>query len=385
MIEKYVIQMIRPLLFVLVFLALGGCAPQQLQKQPRFFWPPPPGEAKIEYINFFFSDEDLLRGVDRRIEDAILGRRNPERVIKQPYSVASDGQGRIIVGDFAGKRVMILDQKSHGSRQLLEMSGVPQKVLVDKAGEIWALDGTSTIVFHFAADEKLLPELKLKGMNRASSLAVDSDRQILYLTDTPNHRICLYDYQGQLLKTVGVRGNGPLQFNYPTDLDLDRDGNLYVVDSMNARIQILSPDGTFIRSFGERGTEPGSFSTPKGIAVSPGQIVYVSDATQNKVVIFSAQGDYLLTLGGRSLYDGKNIHPGGFYFPTGIDIDANETIFIADFFNGMIHEFQYLTPDYLARNPILSADVYQPQPVDLQGDKESLPLPTKPGEEPEGK
>lgn len=366
MITKISLRLVFALLCAAVFLTLGGCGSLAVKERQRFFWPPPPAEPKIEYINFYYSDEDLLRGVDRRLETAILGKRNPQRVISNPYSVASDGKGRIFVCDFSGRKVVVLDQPNHTSRILKEMTGAPQKVLVDKEGEIWALDSINAIVYRFAVDEKLLSELKLKGIDRVASLAVDSQRQRLYLSDVPNHRICVYDYAGTLLTTFGTRGQDAGQFNYPADLDLDSAGNLYIVDTMNARIQILSPDGVFIRSFGERGTQSGSFAFAKGIAVSPSGLVYVSDSNLNKVVIFSANGDYLLTLGGYYAFDGRNVQPGGLNFPSGIDADANDTVFLADYYNGMIHEFQYLTPAFLAQQPIKAPSVYSPQPSDFQ-------------------
>lgn len=354
-------------LFAVVLLALGGCGSLAIKEQPRFFWPPPPDEPKIEYINFYYSDEDLLRGVDRRVEEAILGKRKPVRILAQPYSVASDGKGRVFVADFNGLKVTVLDFINHTTRLLQEEAkGMPQKVVVDKQGEIWVLNGEERTVYRYSADEKKIALLKLEELERAASLAVDSDRQRFYLSDVPNHRICVFNYQGTMLSTIGLRGRTPGQFNFPTDLDLDSAGNLYVLDSMNARIQVFSPEGVFIRTFGERGTATGSFAAAKGIAVSPSNLVYVSDATQNKIVIFNTAGDYLLTLGGGYVFDGKHIQPGGLNFPMGIDVDAKDTIIVADYLNGMVHEFQYLTPDYLARRPIRAGMVYRPRPADFK-------------------
>lgn len=355
------------LLVVVAVLTLCSCAPPQLIKTPRYFWPPVAGEEKVEYLRFYFSDEDLMRGVDRRLETAILGKRNPERLVNQPTTVASDGKGRIFVGDVTHNAVLVLDRTAHTFRFFGKMQGPAKKVLVDQRGEIWVLEATQMKIYHFAADEKLIGEVKITGLERVVSLAVDSERQRLYLSDTPNHRICVFDYQGTMLQSFGKRGKGPGEFNYPTDLDLDVNGNLYVLDTMNARVEVLSPEGVYLRSFGERGTASGAFAIAKGIAVSPAGLVYVTDATQNKIVIFNTNGDFLMSMGGLEIFDGKIVHPGGFYSPAGIDVDANETIFVADLFNGLIHEFQYLTPAYLALHPILAGESYQPKGVDLKG------------------
>ncbi len=367
--------LIRFLLGAVVLMILNGCSPVFQEQRPRFFWPPPPAEAKIEYINFYFSDEDLQRGVDRRLEDAILGRRLPMRLIIQPYSVASDGKGRFFVADFVGGIIHVFDITNHEYRQLAAAVAGPQKLLVDSTGEIWVLSSDKGLLLHFAADESLLPEVKLPGIGRAASFAIDRQRNRIYVTDAPQHQIRLYDLGGRFLETIGRRGSAPGDFNYPGDLDLDADGNLYIVDVMNARIQVLSPDGTPLRSFGERGTARGSFSVPKGIAVSPSGLIYVSDASQHKIVIFSSDGDYLLTIGARYVYKGEGISPGGFNFPAGMDVDANETLWVADLMNGMVHEFQYLTPEFLAKRPIREEDIYSPQAADFQRREDDALLP----------
>ena len=375
MIKYFFCPLTRPLLVVIVLLTLSGCGPLLKEERPRFFWPPPPAEAKIEYINFYFSDEDLQRGVDRRLEDAILGRNLPKRLLVQPYSVASDGRGRFFAVDLSGGILHVFDLPHHAHREMVAGFGALQKVLVDSSGEIWVLSSDKGTLLHFAADESKIEEIKLAGTGRAASFAVDRARGRIYVVDTPQHQLRLYDLQGLFLETRGTRGQEPGEFNFPGDIDLDAEGNLYIVDALNARIQILSPDGTVLRTFGERGTARGSFAVPKGIAVSPSGLVYVSDATQHKIVIFNKNGDYLLTLGGRYVFKGEGISPGGFQFPAGMDVDANETLWVADLLNGMVHEFQYLTPDYLAKRPIREEEVYRPQPSDLKEKEDEALLP----------
>lgn len=378
--DKSCPSLIRPLFFVVLLSFLGGCGPLLQEVQPRFFWPPPPAESKIEYITFYFTDEDLKRGVDWRLEDAILGRKLPERLIQQPYSVASDGRGRFFVVDFGDDSVHVFDRPRHEHRKLTTSQIGAQKVVVDSRDEIWVLNSRKGLLHHFSTNEKLLEEVKLPGTLRAASFAVDRKRDRIYVVDAMQHQLRIYDLDGLFLETIGTRGNKPGEFNFPGDIDLDADGNLYVVDALNARIQILSPAGTVLRIFGERGTARGSFSVPKGIAVSPSGLVYVSDATQHKIVIFNNNGDYLLTLGARYVFKGTGISPGGFNFPAGMDVDANETLWVADLLNGMIHEYQYLTPEYLAKKPIREDDIYRPQASDFKADGEAdalLPAPVK--------
>lgn len=360
-------------LVALIPTILCACGPLVQESRPRYFWPPPPVEPKIEYLNYYFTDEDLMRGVDRRLEEAILGRKIPQRLIVQPFSVASDGRGRLFVADLSGGIVHVFDIARHKYRVLVSgLSGL-RKVFVDDAGEIWVLDGDKKALLRYSAEEKRVAEFLLADIGRAASFAVDSSQGIIYVPDSMMHNLRLFDLNGRFLRTIGRQGALPGEFNYPGDIDLDADGNLYVVDAMNARIQILAPEGTVLRTFGERGTALGSFAVPKGIAVGPSGLVYVSDSVLHKIVIFSNDGDFLLSIGGRYVYSGDGVAPGGLNFPVGLDADANDTLWVADLFNGLVHEFQYLTSEYLAKRPIREEDIYRPTSTDyLQGEEEAL-------------
>lgn len=368
-------SLVRLLLLCLLLLSLQGCGQLQLEKRQRFFWPPPPGVPKIEYINFYFSTDDLKRGVDSRFEDAILGRRLPERLIFQPYSVASDGKERLFVADLTGGVIHVFEIENHKYRKMKEGINGLQKVFVDSYGDIWALNNVNGSVLHFSSAEKELGEIKLSGLVRASSFAVDRSRSIIYLVDTAQHQLRVYDLEGHFLRTIGKRGPLAGEFNFPGDIDLDAKGNLYIVDVLNARIQILAPDGTALKMFGERGTARGAFSIPKGIAVSPSGLIYVTDATQHKLVIFDAEGEYLLTIGARFVYTDSDMVPGGFNFPAGIDVDNSEAIWVADLMNGMVHKFQYLTPEYLTKKPILPKEIYYPSSTDFRVEDDGPLLP----------
>lgn len=364
----------RFLLFTSVICFLSGCSPLTQEQRPRFFWPAPPAEAKLEYINFYFNEADLQRGVDRRLVNAVLGETN-FRLINKPFSVASDGHGRFFVVDFKGAKIHVFDLLHHKYRELKANFLAPQKVLVDSAGDIWVLDNNDGMVHRFAANEEFIESIKLPGIKLAASFAVDRQRQRIYIVDPPQHQLHLYDLNGRHLESRGGRGSQPGEFNYPGDMDLDAEGNIYIIDTLNARIQVLSPDGMVLRFFGERGMARQSFAIPKGIAVSPSGLVYVSDATQHKIVIFNRDGDYLLTLGGRYVYTGEGISPGGFNYPAGMDVDTNETLWVADMFNGMVHEFQYLTPEFLAKNPIREDQIYRPQLSDFESSMGNALLP----------
>ena len=53
----------------------------------------------------------------------------------------------------------------------------------------------------------------------------------------------MYELEGKLIKSVGCKGNGEVQFKNPRGLDVsDRTNNIYVCDCNNNRIQILTEE-----------------------------------------------------------------------------------------------------------------------------------------------
>ena len=72
------------------------------------------------------------------------------------------------------------------------------------------------------------------------------------------------DYAGGSAKVVaparafGEPGSGPGQFNEPRGLAADSRGNLYVADTKNSRIQVFDPNGQFLRAIGVRDRATGS-------------------------------------------------------------------------------------------------------------------------------
>jgi DNA-binding beta-propeller fold protein YncE len=68
-------------------------------------------------------------------------------------------------------------------------------------------------------------------------------RGFVFISDTGNHRLVVYDQQGNYLSQIGGTGSQPGRFNEPVGLALDPDGNLYVADQGNRRVQVFSVSG----------------------------------------------------------------------------------------------------------------------------------------------
>jgi len=146
----------------------------------------------------------------------------------------------------------------------------------------------------------------------------------------------------KLLRKIGTTGHNhelttPGDFSKPSAVAVDGEGNLYVTDTMNNRIEIFDPDGQFIGAFGKAGDGPGYFGRPKGVAIDSDGHVWVADGMQDRVQVFTKEGQLLIAFGGHGLL------PGQFQGLVGITIDKKNRVFTTEIYPGRAQQFQYVT------------------------------------------
>jgi sugar lactone lactonase YvrE len=149
--------------------------------------------------------------------------------------------------------------------------------------------------------------------------------------DGKGHQVFKFSPEGKLLLTLGkagVTGEGPDVFNQPSDVVVAPSGEIFVADghdeNSNARIVKFSKDGTFIKTWGKRGTAAGEFDTPHGLAFDSRGRLFVADRGNNRIQIFDQDGKFL--------EEWKQ-----FGRPSGIYIDRNDVIYVADSESGSVN------------------------------------------------
>ncbi|MFQ5695587.1 MAG: 6-bladed beta-propeller [Terriglobia bacterium] len=276
-----------------------------------------------------------------KVVEWVAGRAEKPRLLR-PYAVAQDSQGRLIVADPGQRVVHIFDferrKYQHLSGGRRERFRSPVGVAVDARDNIYVSDSVRARIYIFNKKGKFIRALGAPDretvFRRPTGLALDPARRLLYVTDTLRHQVLVLDLGGALLRTIGRRGKGPGEFNYPTALAL-AGGTLYVADAMNFRVQALTPEGHFLSSFGRLGNRTGTFNRIKGIAADTDGNLYVVDALFETVQVFDPEGRLLYYFGSTGTGDGQ------FTLPAGIYIDPRNHIFIADSYNRRVQEFRY--------------------------------------------
>jgi len=72
-------------------------------------------------------------------------------------------------------------------------------------------------------------------------------KQNIYVMETGNHRIQVFDKQGKYLRTIGKKGQGPGEFNLLTSIDIDeRNTRIYVADKNGRRIILFDLEGNYL-------------------------------------------------------------------------------------------------------------------------------------------
>ncbi len=121
------------------------------------------------------------------------------------------------------------------------------------------------------------------------SVAIAPDGSI-YVADTWNHRIQKFDANGRFvtkwgsfIDTKGQRDAEPYAFWGPRDVAIGPDGNVYVSDTGNKRITVFDPNGRYLRALGGEGSGPGQLKEPVGIAFDPAGNLWVADTWNQRI------------------------------------------------------------------------------------------------------
>ena len=333
-------------LLLLFAAASAGCTgTQQRLREPAMaapVWPDDGEMPRIRYLSSFTQPEDLQirQGIVSRIWDYVVGAQ--ERGLVAPQGVTADADGTIYVVDAALKTVQIYNSSSNkfsmvpGDDHLFE---TPIHAVADKeTGRLYVTDSGAGTVRTFA-----LPETGSAGefgkgqLERPTGIALNKSTNELLVLDTRHAAVFRYNrHTLQLIGRFGSRGTDQGQFNYPTALAVNSNGEILVNDSLNFRIQVFSPTGEFRHAFGKAGDSPGYFNRPKGVAVDSDNNIYVVDTLFDNVQIFDAEGHLLLSFGQAGQGAGE------FWMPTGIFIDHDDRIYVADTYNKRVQIFQYL-------------------------------------------
>lgn len=165
-------------------------------------------------------------------------------------------------------------------------------------------------------------------LKKPMGVTVANDR--IYVTDTDNHRVQVFDYDGNFLFMFGKAGKNKGEFTFPYGIVADSTGKIYVADLSNGSISVFDKDGAFLNYFGATT----DFKGPAGLTLS-GKYLYVADVGDSKIKVFTLEGKKILDIGVKGTDNGQLRSPNALMV-------ADGKIFVSDTGNDRVQVFNQL-------------------------------------------
>ena len=267
----------------------------------------------------------------------------------RPYGIGEDSKGRIYIADEKVLAIFIFNPGT-GEVELIKNGQQARFRLItglalDDADNLFVSDSELRHVLVFDKEHRVQASIS-QGISSPAGLAVDNENRFLYVCDTDLDQVLVYDADPpyKLLRTIGKpntkhEATTPGDFSRPTNAAVDEDGNVYVSDTFNDRIEIFDADGNYLREWDNIGHRPGYFTRPKGIAVDRDGLIWVADAMQDRVQVFSPEGKLLIWMGNHGLL------PGQFSMVAGLMIDKQSRVVTSEQYPGRVQMFRYFTDE----------------------------------------
>ena len=274
-----------------------------------------------------------------------------------PAGVAVDNTGNLYIADSGNHRIRQVD----GSGIITTVAGTGERGFSEDGG----------------------PALEAR-LNHPTGVAVDGAGN-LYIADSENHRIRRVDGSGIITTVAGTgeRGfsgdGGPAleaQLSGPTGISVDSSGSVYIADTWNDRIRRVGPTGTITTVAGiGRGSDSGGagpatealLNWPQGVAVDGSGNLYIADSGNHRIRPMDSSG-VLTTIAGTGQGgfggDGGLAATAQLNYPTGVAVDDEGKVYVADSRNHRIRVLTQLPPPPGAPTRLAAAAV-SPFRIDL--------------------
>jgi len=351
---------------------VNGKASDQVQQPKRIafdidkiVWPNQPAIARIKFENILTGqpiDWAALQTTQKPKQswmDRLAGAQ-PDAQIKnvsekvgfqllRVYGVAADTKGQIYAADQAVGAIFIFPSAKDKQFELIKNNrdahfGLINGLAMDDNDRLFVTDSKMHHVLVFNSKHEIEASFGTEELVSPAGIALDTTNRFAYVVDTQQDQVLVFDADSyKLLRRIGTAGKkhtltDPGEFSLPTNVALDREGNVYVTDTLNNRVEIFDADGSFISEFGSSGDGPGHFARPKGIVVDCDAHIWVADEIQSRVQVFDRDGQLLIYFGQQGNF------PGQFQALYGLGYDKQRNrVITSEQFPGRVQVFRYVT------------------------------------------
>lgn len=260
---------------------------------------------------------------------------------KRPHDVAVDRQGNIYVADSGNARVVKLDNKGNYVKTIGKVFNAKSSVPPTDSREFLAnplgvsVDPLNGDVYVTDRNLHKIVIYDQNGRYKKSWMVmmplipkVTGDR--IYLTTYGP--VFVYDKNGKEVAKWGRRGRDSKNFDFPSGVEADKEGNVYVSDANNNMLKALRKDGSLLYAIGGKSgkASPGTsikLDLPQGLTYDDQGLLYAVDAFRFNIRVFSNADKKpveVTAIGTYGNYDGQ------FMYPSGIEYLGNRRFAVAD-------------------------------------------------------
>lgn len=342
-------------------------APRKFPFDPtKLAWPSPPNTARVRWVDYFAGMKiDYAQAATTKPKESWMDRlagsqpedqkvnvkKFPFQLIG-PYGMAFDSKGFVYVADQRVGAIFIFNPETHDT-QLIRNGyeahfGWINCLAIDDDDRLFVSDAKQQRILIFNAKHELESQIT-EGLVDPVGLVIDTENRFLYVVDTQQDQVLVYDADTlKLLRRMGTGSKNhflttPGDFAAPEGIALDKDGDVYVTDTLNDRVEIFDADGNFVSTFGKNGDGPGYFARPKGIAIDADGHIWVADEMEDRLQVFNRDGQLLTYIG-----QGHGDLPGQFKSLLGVAIDKQNRVYTTEQLPGRVQVFRYITDEEAA-------------------------------------
>jgi uncharacterized protein (TIGR03663 family) len=281
----------------------------------------------------------------------------PEGRLNTPLDIDISADGRVFVAEEFANRISVFDPEGMYLYSL-DNTTLEQALERPNALDI-APNGTLNIAdtWHYQIKQFTDQGVFINGWGQPITMGFDVPLEPLdglwgprdvvsdsfgniYVSDTGNKRVRVYDPNGSWLRDIGTGGSGDGQLDEPAGLAVSPDGRLYVADTWNRRISVFDLTGVPLFNFRVRGWYEDLGKRPYLAIDAARNLIYVTDPNAGRILVYDLNGNCMGSFGQPT---DNPVDGSQFRAASGIAVDAAGNVYVSDSDAGRVLRFAPFT------------------------------------------
>jgi sugar lactone lactonase YvrE len=255
----------------------------------------PQGIACDDASGIIVADTGNGRLLRYQLRDKTVSSGSPAiQVPELPYPTRLhlNSRGEIFALDRKARRIVRLTPKG-AFNGYLELSGlpsaafVPRSFYIDRNDTLYILDIFSERILVVGPEGQYLEQKKFpKDYGFFSDVTVDF-KGTVFLIDSINATVFSADKEAAAF--TPLTQNLKEYMRFPTATTTDDRGHMYLVDHNGSRVIVLGPDGSFLGRLSAMGWKEGLLNHPSQLCINRRGEIFIADTDNNRIQVFAVK------------------------------------------------------------------------------------------------